>query len=43
MIFFDANFLVSFYIKDENDYERALKIMGWSKNKIGKGAPKQSK
>ncbi|MCL2115171.1 MAG: type II toxin-antitoxin system VapC family toxin [Methanobrevibacter sp.] len=33
MIFFDANFLVSFYIEDENDHERALEIMEESKNK----------
>ena len=33
MIFFDANFLVSFYIEDEKDHERALEIMKSSKNK----------
>ncbi|KZX10761.1 type II toxin-antitoxin system VapC family toxin [Methanobrevibacter curvatus] len=33
MIFLDANFLVSFYIEDENNHKRALKIMESSKNK----------
>ena len=33
MIFFDANFLVSFYIGDEEYHERALEIMEMSKNK----------
>ncbi|MDR3063509.1 MAG: PIN domain-containing protein [Methanobrevibacter sp.] len=33
MIFLDANFLVSFYIEDENDHKRALEIMESSKNK----------
>ena len=27
MIFLDANFLVSFYIEDEEQHKRALKIM----------------
>ena len=26
MIFLDANYLVSYYIEDENDHERALEI-----------------
>jgi len=33
MIFFDANFLISFYIEDEKDHKRALEIMESSKNK----------
>jgi predicted nucleic acid-binding protein len=33
MIFLDANFLVSFYMEDEKDHERALEIMGTFKNK----------